>query len=105
MPKSESKSTTSRPQLYAVRTPKQWDKFDQQINSIVRQLVNGDNENARTVAVLADLIGNEQGVDQTNLLWKISRAAFLHSCDFDDVFEQWEREVRGEQPEQIRRRA
>lgn len=106
MPKPQSKSTESRPQLHAVRTPKQWDKFDHQVNSIVRQLVNGDNDNARAVAVLARMISDEQGVDQTNLLWKISRAAFLHSCDFDGAFESWKSDVHDlNLPEQIRRRA
>lgn len=105
MPKPDTKSTSSRPQLHAVRTPKQWDKFDQQINSIVRQLTNGDDENARSLVVLANMISDEQGVDQVNLLDKIARAAFLQSCDFDDVFQSWEREVLGIPLSQIRKRA
>lgn len=100
-----AKSTQSRSQLRAVKTRQQIEERDQQVTWVVRHLINGDDENARSLMLLLHLIRDEVGGEQETLLDKITQAAFVTTCDFSDVVQSWARQVRGEVSQQIRKRA
>ena len=96
--------------LHVVRSPQQWRKLDQEIATLVQKLVNGEDENARHLAYLVNLIYCESDrSDQEMIVRKTLESAFVNSVTFEHSLDAWMNEYVPEQsakqPAKQRKRA
>lgn len=100
MPKTEITPLT------ALRTWKQWEKLNHEIEARIRDIVNSNDEHARDLAWLVRLIRNEPNDSERQVIInKILEYAYINSDHFWDQHAAWMDEHASEQPVRVRKRA